>query len=135
MARHEEQTQPGSKRQNESKWVKSVRGEGGSGDWGVQRSAWVLCLLACDCQLRFAATLLSLSFSLSLSLSHSDFPLNRWRNEFLLGRTKELSLGRAGLALTGLQFYCGMWRLNLVRIVRFGQPVKQSIGYGVCIED
>lgn len=114
----------------------SERGRG-RGKWGVQRSAWVLCLLACDCQLRFAATLLSLSFSLSLSLSlsHSDFPLNRWRNEFLLGRTKELSLGRAGQTLTGLQFHCGMWRLNLVRIVRFGQPVKQSIGYGVCIED
>lgn len=93
MARHEEQTQPGSKRQNESKWVKSVRGEGGVGRAEVSVGPLPF-------GLRLSIALCCDAFvPIFLSLSHSDIPLNRWRNEFLLGRTKELSLGRAGLAL------------------------------------
>lgn len=110
--------------------------ERGRGKWGLGRAEVSVGPLPFGLRLSIALRCDAfVPIFLSLSLSHSDFPLNRWRNEFLLGRTKELSLGRARQALTGLQFHCGMWRLNLVRIDRFGQPVKQSIGYGVCIED
>lgn len=77
--------------------------ERGRGKWGLGRAEVSVGPLPFGLRLSIALccdAFVPIFLSLSLTLSHSDFPLNRWRNEFLLGRTKELSLGRAGQALT-----------------------------------